>query len=342
MTDEKSLRTPTVRLELTFGSMCRSPRVALFRSRAGCRPSGPGPSSLRSGARAPFLPAPFVHSPRAPVRPTPSPVVVFKRCILRRLFRWRGGRVGRRQPPAKRLQGQKLCPGFESLPLRHGPLAQVDRASGYEPEGQRFESSRAHHSHARRGLDAGGAGRGSTRQASDEVPIGAVVVIDGAIVGARAQRADRARTIPLPTPRCWRCERRREKVGNYRLPGATLYVTVGAVRDVLRRRAERPDRRGSCTARPIRRPAPSTRCIGCSTTRGSITASRRWAACWRRRAPPCCAGSLTGVDVNDSRRGGRARLKASDSKSDRGPEGPSGVQILSPPPTFVCSDVQEG
>src|SRR5438128_62000 len=58
----------------------------------------------------------------------------------------RGGRVGRRQPPAKRLQGQKLCPGFESLPLRHAPLAQVDRASGYEPEGQRFESSRAHHS----------------------------------------------------------------------------------------------------------------------------------------------------------------------------------------------------
>src|SRR3990170_638580 len=31
------------------------------------------------------------------------------------------------------------------------------------------------------------------------------------------------------------------------------------------------------------------------------------------------------------RRGGRARLKASDSKSDRGPEGPSGGQILSPP-----------
>jgi hypothetical protein len=35
------------------------------------------------------------------------------------------------------------------------------------------------------------------------------------------------------------------------------------------------------------------------------------------------------------RRGGRARLKASDSKSDRGPEGPSGVQILSPPPILV-------
>ena len=33
------------------------------------------------------------------------------------------------------------------------------------------------------------------------------------------------------------------------------------------------------------------------------------------------------------RRGGRARLKASDSKSDRGAS-PSGVQILSPPPIF--------
>src|SRR2546423_15451930 len=35
-----------------------------------------------------------------------------------------------------------------------------------------------------------------------------------------------------------------------------------------------------------------------------------------------------------ARRGGRARLKASDSKSDRGVS-PSGVQILSPPPNFL-------
>src|SRR4029453_4339654 len=40
------------------------------------------------------------------------------------------------------------------------------------------------------------------------------------------------------------------------------------------------------------------------------------------------------------RRGGRARLKASDSKSDRGPEGPSGVQILSPPPIFSMRSVR--
>src|SRR5262245_41852055 len=37
------------------------------------------------------------------------------------------------------------------------------------------------------------------------------------------------------------------------------------------------------------------------------------------------------------RRGGRARLKASDSKSDRGAS-PSGVQILSPPPNFLAAN----
>lgn len=41
-----------------------------------------------------------------------------------------------------------------------------------------------------------------------------------------------------------------------------------------------------------------------------------------------------------TRRGGRARLKASDSKSDRGAS-PSGVQILSPPPNSHLHEVLE-
>src|SRR5436853_2980119 len=138
----------------------------------------------------------------------------------------RGGRVGRRQPPAKRLQGQKLCPGFESLPLRHGPLAQVDRASGYEPEGQRFESSRAHHSlpgddvlmrealaEAERGQTAG------------EVPVGAVVVVEGAIVG-RAHNAPIALSDPTAHAEVLALREAARKVGNYRLPRAMLYVTL--------------------------------------------------------------------------------------------------------------------
>src|SRR5438552_14571688 len=41
--------------------------------------------------------------------------------------------------------------------------------------------------------------------------------------------------------------------------------------------------------------------------------------------------------ISIMRRGGRARLKASDSNSDRGVS-PSGVQILSPPPIVVASE----
>src|SRR3989442_11364608 len=141
----------------------------------------------------------------------------------------RGGRVGRRQPPAKRLQGQKLCPGFESLPLRHAPLAQVDRASGYEPEGQRFESSRAHHplpgddalmrealAEAERGTMAG------------EVPVGAVVVVEGAIVG-RAHNAPIALSDPTAHAEVLALREAARKAGNYRLPAATRDGTLGPV-----------------------------------------------------------------------------------------------------------------
>src|SRR5256712_4203797 len=149
-----------------------------IRTAAGCSTATAAPRRRMPGSGSP---------PQRPRRLPRRPPASRARCILRRLFCWRGGRVGRRQPPAKRLQGQKLCPGFESLPLRHAPLAQVDRASDYESGGQRFESSRAHHSldeafmrealdEARRGL------------ADGEVPVGAVVVVGGAIVGRAHHR----------------------------------------------------------------------------------------------------------------------------------------------------------
>src|SRR5205814_7206329 len=138
--------------------------------------------------------------------------------ILPPLSPWRGGRVGRRQPPAKRLQGQNLCPGFESRPLRHAPLAQVDRASDYESGGQRFESSRAHHSldeafmrealdEARRGL------------ADGEVPVGAVVVVGGAIVG-RAHNRPVALADPTAHAEVLALRAAGVETGNYRLRDA--------------------------------------------------------------------------------------------------------------------------
>jgi tRNA(adenine34) deaminase len=58
-----------------------------------------------------------------------------------------------------------------------------------------------------------------------EVPIGAVVVVDGAIVG-RAHNAPVARHDPTAHAEVLALREAAGKSGNYRLPGATLYVTV--------------------------------------------------------------------------------------------------------------------
>ena len=66
---------------------------------------------------------------------------------------------------------------------------------------------------ARRGLLAG------------EVPVGAVLVQDGAIVG-RAHNAPIARNDPTAHGEILVLREAGRKLGNYRLTGATLYVTV--------------------------------------------------------------------------------------------------------------------
>ena len=134
---------------------------------------------------------------------------------------------------AESAEGSRLLSGYRAKSSVQGsnpclsamgPLAQVDRASDYESEGQRFESSRAHHSldeafmrealdEARRGLDAG------------EVPVGAVVVINGAIVG-RAHNAPVALADPTAHAEVLALREAGTKRGNYRLTGATLYATI--------------------------------------------------------------------------------------------------------------------
>ncbi len=66
---------------------------------------------------------------------------------------------------------------------------------------------------ARRGLRAG------------EVPVGAVVVLDGAVVG-RAHNAPIALCDPTAHAEVLALREAARKLGNYRLTGATLYVTV--------------------------------------------------------------------------------------------------------------------
>ena len=58
-----------------------------------------------------------------------------------------------------------------------------------------------------------------------EVPIGAVVVVDGAIAG-RAHNAPVALSDPTAHAEVLALRDAARKAGNYRLPGATLYVTL--------------------------------------------------------------------------------------------------------------------
>jgi tRNA(adenine34) deaminase len=61
--------------------------------------------------------------------------------------------------------------------------------------------------------------------ASGEVPIGAVVVVEGAVV-ARAHNAPVALNDPTAHAEILALREAGRKAGNYRLPGATLYVTL--------------------------------------------------------------------------------------------------------------------
>jgi len=62
-------------------------------------------------------------------------------------------------------------------------------------------------------------------QAAGEVPIGAVVVVEGAIAG-RAHNAPVALSDPTAHAEVLALREAARKAGNYRLPGATLYVTL--------------------------------------------------------------------------------------------------------------------
>jgi tRNA(adenine34) deaminase len=110
----------------------------------------------------------------------------------------------------------------------------MDRASDYESEGQRFDSSRAHHARARGVVTLPSLHERFMREAladarrglaAGEVPIGAVVVIDGVIV-ARAHNAPIARMDPTAHAEILALREAGLAAGNYRLTEATLYATV--------------------------------------------------------------------------------------------------------------------
>ncbi len=64
-----------------------------------------------------------------------------------------------------------------------------------------------------------------TAAAADEVPVGAVVVVDGEIVG-RGFNQPIGRHDPTAHAEVMALRDAAARLGNYRLPGATLYVTL--------------------------------------------------------------------------------------------------------------------
>ena len=101
----------------------------------------------------------------------------------------------------------------------------MDRASDYESEGRRFDSSRAHHSPADEALMREALGEARRALAEGEVPVGAVVVLAGAVVG-RARNAPIETADPTAHAEVLALRAAARKTMNYRLTGATVYATL--------------------------------------------------------------------------------------------------------------------
>ena len=116
------------------------------------------------------------------------------------------------------------------------PLAQLDRASGYEPEGREFESLRARHFFIRFLVKAfppqffdflmeQALIEAKSAYALGDVPVGAVVAVDGQIV-AKAHNEIEARGDATRHAEILAIQRASEVQGGWRLDNAVLCVTL--------------------------------------------------------------------------------------------------------------------
>src|SRR5688572_19885871 len=113
--------------------------------------------------------------------------------------------------------------------MENAPLAQLDRASDYESEGQRFKSSRARISQRGSVDDERYMDMALTlaREAASlgEVPVGAVAVKDGEVIGQGFNRREVDRN-PFAHAELAALSEAARSLQAWRLTGVTLYVTL--------------------------------------------------------------------------------------------------------------------
>lgn len=116
------------------------------------------------------------------------------------------------------------------LYMSKAPVAQLDRASDYGSEGWGFESSRAHYKPvdiSEEDLRWMGLALSEAEEAlrEGEVPVGALVVREGEVIGRGHNRVERSRD-PTAHAEVLAIRAATDVLGTWRLEGCTLYVTL--------------------------------------------------------------------------------------------------------------------
>ncbi len=104
------------------------------------------------------------------------------------------------------------------------PMAQLDRAADYESVGRGFESLWAHQSDLIYMQEA--LKEAKIAYESEEVPVGAVIVSDEGNIIAKAHNKSISLNDPTAHAEILALRKASKIIGNYRLLGATVYVTL--------------------------------------------------------------------------------------------------------------------
>ena len=161
--------------------------------------------------------------------------------------------------------------------MRWYTVRRSSRRQGAWPD-SRAKPLRVPDAYDARRVDGGGARGGAARRARPARCRSAPSSRSTARSSAAGSTSRSAPAIRRRTPRSSRFATRRARVGNYRLTGATLCVTIEPCLMCVGRARARADRHAGVRRARSRDPARSSRPCAAASCRASITGSRSWPA----------------------------------------------------------------